>query len=188
MSSRKSLLFSVFTVETQLNASALTLARSYSRVAAHELQRRVFGEFGAAQFLQEASRARAKELSMKSRSLVSKALIGMVVLVPAVAILGGASPTPKPSPQTVSVGGPCTHVGGAIITNFGAIDQNTTMGTATGNLRGAVSGTILGTPQPGAENTLVFHVQHHWVRNQERHSSSIQRLLRLYHSRKPCSP
>jgi hypothetical protein len=54
-------------------------------------------------------------------------------------------------------------VGGTIMTNFGAIDQNTTMGTATGDLRGAVSGTILGAPQPGAGNTLVFHVQHHWV-------------------------
>jgi hypothetical protein len=37
------------------------------------------------------------------------------------------------------------------------------MGTATGDLRGAVSGTILGAPHPGAGNTLVFHVQHHWV-------------------------
>ena len=49
------------------------------------------------------------------------------------------------------------------MTNFGAIDQNTTMGTATRDLRGAVSGTILGAPQPDAGNTLVFHVQHHWV-------------------------
>ena len=49
------------------------------------------------------------------------------------------------------------------MTNFGAIDQNTTMGTATGDLRGAVSGTLLGTPQPGAGNTVVFHIQHHWV-------------------------
>jgi len=57
----------------------------------------------------------------------------------------------------------CTPVGGTILTNFGAIDQNTTMGTATGDLRGAVSGTILGAPQPGAGNTLVFRIQHHWV-------------------------
>jgi hypothetical protein len=57
----------------------------------------------------------------------------------------------------------CTPIGGTVMTNFGAIDQNTTMGTATGDLRGAVSGTLLGAPQPGAGNTLVFHVQHHWV-------------------------
>ena len=49
------------------------------------------------------------------------------------------------------------------MTNFGAIDQFTTMGTATGDLRGAVSGTLLGAPQPGAGGTVVFHVQHHWV-------------------------
>jgi hypothetical protein len=57
----------------------------------------------------------------------------------------------------------CKPVGGMIMTNFGAIDQNTTMGPATGDLRGAVSGTLLGAPQPGAGNTLVFHIQHHWV-------------------------
>ena len=56
----------------------------------------------------------------------------------------------------------CTSVGGSIITNFGAIDQNTTMGTATGDLRGAVSGTLLGLPQQ-VGSTVVFHVQHHWV-------------------------
>jgi hypothetical protein len=56
----------------------------------------------------------------------------------------------------------CTLVGGSIITNFGAIDQNTTMGTATGDLRGAVSGTLLGSPQQ-VGSTVVFHVQHHWV-------------------------
>ena len=57
----------------------------------------------------------------------------------------------------------CTPVGGMIMTNFGVIDQNTTMCVATGDLRGAVSGTLLGTPQPGAGNTVVFHIQHHWV-------------------------
>jgi len=49
------------------------------------------------------------------------------------------------------------------MTNFGAIDPNTTMGTATGDLRGAVSASVLGAPQPGPGNTVVFHVQHHWV-------------------------
>jgi hypothetical protein len=57
----------------------------------------------------------------------------------------------------------CVPVGGMLMTNFGAIDQNTTLGPATGDLRGAVSGTILGAPQPGAGGTVVFHVQHHWV-------------------------
>lgn len=57
----------------------------------------------------------------------------------------------------------CVAVGGTVMTNFGAIDASTTMGTATGDLRGAVSGTLLGAPQPGAGGTLIFHVQHHWV-------------------------
>jgi hypothetical protein len=57
----------------------------------------------------------------------------------------------------------CALVGGTIMTNFGAVDQNTTLGTATGDLRGGISATLLGAPQPGPGNTLIFHVQHHWV-------------------------
>jgi len=50
------------------------------------------------------------------------------------------------------------------MTNFGAIDPLTnTLGPASGDLRGAVSATLLGAPQPGAGGTIVFHVQHHWV-------------------------
>jgi hypothetical protein len=55
----------------------------------------------------------------------------------------------------------CQSVGGMLMTNLGAIDANTTMGTATGDLKGAVGATILNTEQSG--NSLVLHVQHHWV-------------------------
>lgn len=55
----------------------------------------------------------------------------------------------------------CQSVGGMLMTNLGAVDQATTMGTATGDLKGAVAATILSTEANG--NTLVFHVQHHWV-------------------------
>lgn len=55
----------------------------------------------------------------------------------------------------------CTPVGGAVMTNLGAVDQATTMGTATGDLKGAVGATVLSTEVVG--NNLVFHVQHHWV-------------------------
>src|ERR1700736_891782 len=65
-------------------------------------------------------------------------------------------------PQSEQSAPHCTPVGGTVMTNFGAIDQNTTMGTATGDLRGAVSGTLLAAPRPGAGNSLVSHVQHHW--------------------------
>jgi len=55
----------------------------------------------------------------------------------------------------------CQPVGGMLMTNLGAVDQATTMGPATGDLKGAVGATILSTEVNG--NTLVLHVQHHWV-------------------------
>src|SRR5215475_5600317 len=55
----------------------------------------------------------------------------------------------------------CKSAGGMLMTNLGAVDSATTMGTATGDLRGAVGATILGTE--GSGNTLILHVQHHWV-------------------------
>ena len=55
----------------------------------------------------------------------------------------------------------CSDVGGAILTNvggFGQIDGHpTTLGVATGDLKGAVGVEIKGT------NQNVFTVQHHWV-------------------------
>jgi hypothetical protein len=55
----------------------------------------------------------------------------------------------------------CQGAGGMLMTNLGAVDANTTMGPATGDLRGAVGATILSTEVSG--NNLVLHVQHHWV-------------------------
>lgn len=55
----------------------------------------------------------------------------------------------------------CQSAGGMIMTNLGAVDANTTMGIATGDLKGAVGATILNTEQSG--DSLVLHVQHHWV-------------------------
>lgn len=57
--------------------------------------------------------------------------------------------------------GRCVPVGGSVETNF--ISPDTTLGTATGDLRGAVSASLLGPPQPGPGGTVVFHIQHHWV-------------------------
>jgi hypothetical protein len=90
-------------------------------------------------------------------------LVFSVVLLSAFIASSGGHPAGAVPPQSTSSQPHCKAVGGTIMTNFGAIDQSTTMGTATGDLRGAVSGTLLGTPQPGAGNTVVFHVQHHWV-------------------------
>src|SRR5260370_19544039 len=55
----------------------------------------------------------------------------------------------------------CRAAGGMLMTNLGAVDANTTMGPATGDLKGAVGATILSTEVIG--NNLAFHVQHHWV-------------------------
>ena len=97
--------------------------------------------------------------------------IGRIALLVPVAVLlfalvspgGSRSSVPKAVPRSENHDRRCVPVGGMLMTNFGAIDAATTMGTATGDLRGAVSGTLLGAPQPGAGGTLVFHVQHHWV-------------------------
>ena len=75
----------------------------------------------------------------------------------------GGHPSAAARAQSEPAAPHCRLVGGTVMTNFGGIDQNTTLGTATGDLRGAVSGTILGAPQPGAGSIVVFHVQHHWV-------------------------
>jgi len=55
----------------------------------------------------------------------------------------------------------CQSAGGMLLTNLGAVDAATTMGPATGDLKGAVGATILSTEVVGTN--LVFHVQHHWV-------------------------
>jgi hypothetical protein len=54
----------------------------------------------------------------------------------------------------------CTSVGGTVTTNF--IDENTTLGTATGDLRGAVSAALLGVA-PAPDGNTIFTVQHHWT-------------------------
>jgi hypothetical protein len=57
----------------------------------------------------------------------------------------------------------CQAAGGMLMTNLGAVDANTTMGVATGDLRGAVGATILNIDQQNGGATLIFTVQHHWV-------------------------
>ena len=55
----------------------------------------------------------------------------------------------------------CQSAGGMLMTNLGAIDASTTMGPVTGDLKGAVSATVVGTEVVGSN--LLFHIQHHWV-------------------------
>ena len=56
----------------------------------------------------------------------------------------------------------CQQVGGAFLTNLSVVDSNTTLGVATGDLKGAVAATILNISTQ-SDNTVVFTVQHHFV-------------------------
>jgi hypothetical protein len=56
----------------------------------------------------------------------------------------------------------CSPVGGTMATNLAVIGKSTTMGTATGDLRGAVAATILSVTQ-NPDGTASFTVQHHFV-------------------------
>jgi hypothetical protein len=54
----------------------------------------------------------------------------------------------------------CKQVGGAILTNF--TDQTSTLGTATGDLRGGLGVSVLNVT-PGPNGSTIFRVHHHWV-------------------------
>jgi hypothetical protein len=58
--------------------------------------------------------------------------------------------------------GECVHVGGGIITNAGVITADRTLGTATGDLKGAVGVQIVG-QSSGPNGSTVFSVHHFWV-------------------------
>jgi hypothetical protein len=56
----------------------------------------------------------------------------------------------------------CGAVGGVMSTDLGAVDQQTTMGVSTGDLKGAVSASILDVTA-NSDGTVSFVVQHHFV-------------------------
>ncbi len=87
----------------------------------------------------------------------------VAVLLSAFLASSGSHPAAKAQPSSDQSDRHCKSVGGSIITNFGAVDPNTTLGPATGDLRGAVAAGLLAPPQPGPNGTVLFHVQHHWV-------------------------
>jgi hypothetical protein len=55
-------------------------------------------------------------------------------------------------------GGHCVAVGGALMTNIGAIAGVTNLGPVSGDLAGSVAATILGQNSDGS-----YNVQHYWV-------------------------
>lgn len=56
----------------------------------------------------------------------------------------------------------CAPIGGTILTNLAVIDASTTLGTATGDLKGAVAARIVGVSS-GPGGTTLLSVQHHFV-------------------------
>jgi hypothetical protein len=89
--------------------------------------------------------------------LLCSAVLGLVLIS-----ASGKSTAASAAPHFRGGGdGHCLPVGGTVMTNF--INADTTLGTASGDLRGAVSASLLGAPQPGPGGSVVFHVQHHWV-------------------------
>lgn len=56
----------------------------------------------------------------------------------------------------------CVPIGGSILTNLAVVDANTTLGTVTGDLKGAVAATILEIA-PGENGSTIFTIQHHFV-------------------------
>jgi hypothetical protein len=88
----------------------------------------------------------------------------LAVLLSALLANSGSRPAEKAQPHP-GQDRDCRSVGGSVITNFGAVDPNTTLGPATGDLGGAVAATLTSPPASGPGGTVIFHVQHHWVTN-----------------------
>ena len=96
------------------------------------------------------------------RSVVTLALVILVFAILAFAPRNVTTPTSVAFAQSGSAAPHCIPVGGMIMTNLAVIGQSTTLGTSTGDLKGAVAATILNV-SPGANGTTIFSVQHHFV-------------------------
>lgn len=70
--------------------------------------------------------------------------------------------SPATSAQSNEATPHCVKVSGTLMTNFNVVAENITLGTATGDLKGAVTATIQSVT-PGAGGVLNFLVLHHWV-------------------------
>ena len=81
-------------------------------------------------------------------------LAGMALAALTVTAISAAAQSTNASPH-------CRPIGGTLMTNF--IDQNTTLGTVTGDLAGAVSAVVIEPPTFPDDQTAVFRVQHRWV-------------------------
>ena len=81
-------------------------------------------------------------------------LLTLLAFVPNSLARTGSVGMAQSSDQALS----CTHVGGALMTNIGAVAGVTNLGPVFGDLAGSVAATILGQNADGT-----FNVQHYWV-------------------------
>lgn len=90
-------------------------------------------------------------------------LLSVTVLLFAFIANRGGHPSAATHPRSERSESRCTPVGGTVMTNFAVVTPTSTLGTATGDLAGAVSASLLGPPTSGPGNTVIFQVQHHFV-------------------------
>jgi len=90
-------------------------------------------------------------------------LLSVTVLFLAFIANSGGHSSAAAHPRSERSESRCTPVGGTVMTNFAVVTPTSTLGTATGDLAGAVSASLLGPPTSGPGNTVIFHVQHHFV-------------------------
>lgn len=96
------------------------------------------------------------------RSVATLALVALVFALLAFAPRSVTTPASVAFAQSEQAAPHCVPVGGTFMTDLAVIGQSTTLGTTTGDLRGAVAATIVNV-SPGANGTTVFTVQHHLV-------------------------
>lgn len=96
------------------------------------------------------------------RIVYTVSLSSLLLLLLAIGVTSGSHQAFAAPLQSGVVGSHCVPIGGAALTNLGGFGPNTTLGIATGDLRGALGVMILSTSQ-GPGNTTLLHVQHHWV-------------------------
>ena len=94
--------------------------------------------------------------SSQTESKIGSLLVARSIQIAAICLFAGTAAQAQSSNAIPH----CRPVGGTLMTNF--VDSNTTLGSATGDLEGAVSATLLGVA-PAADGTTVFSVQHHWT-------------------------
>jgi hypothetical protein len=101
-------------------------------------------------------RAQHKENFMKLNLLKSRVPAGVMFLLLSFVASNLLRLTPTAAAQSAS--SHCVPVGGALMTNIGAIAGVTNLGPASGDLAGSLAATILGQNSNGT-----YNVQHYWV-------------------------